>query len=280
MNIRHFIGLSVLPFLCALAAACSDDESTIVPTPEPRNGQIAQIRIESGETTRLLDFLYDDAGRVTQQITTTAPNRSRAGGEAELSTAIVRYSYADGRIGIAPSSGGELSLVLDAEGKAVRVEPDEGTAIDYTYNTGGYYYEEPSTDAWCDYEYLFSGNRCNLARITAYGAQSLLGTSETERSAVFEYGNAANDANLDLSYLLSREVQSERLRLTDAPLFGWCGPRDSNLPATLRIEHPRSGSTEEYTFGYESDAEGRVVRMDALRNNTSEHIRYTITYSR
>lgn len=278
MKIRSIL----LPaLLCAwgLSGACSDDESTIVvPAPETASGRIAQIRIESGTSIRLMDFLYDDAERVTQQIVTSAPNTG-ASDDTELTTAIIRYDYGEGRIEETPSSGPSRTLVLNDRGAVGRVESTDGTSTEFTYNANGLYYEEPSTEAWCQYEYLLSGERCNLARITAFGAENLLGSSERQRIITFEYGEQANDANLDLSYLLSRDVQSERLRLTDAALFGWCGMRDSNLPERYLIEYPSTGTLEEYTITYELDARKRVARINVLRNNTSEHTLYTMTYA-
>lgn len=257
----------------AVFASCSDDESSIrQPEPDPADAPICQIRIERGTDIRLLDFTYDEYLRVNQLIET------RANG-SDISTAIYRYSYPSGRIEIEQSNGYRYGIALNSEGYAVHGESSDGTVVSYTYNSNGYYYEQPSDAAWANYEYLLSGSRCNLAHITQYGAKNSIGASEKLSETSFTPGEQLNDANLNLAYLVTRDVQSATLQQGDAMLFGWVGHRDTNLPAAYTHVELRTGASVAYTFSYDTDAMGRIVRIDAEQADSEEHTIYTINYS-
>lgn len=263
----HRLHLLAALLSSSLLFSCSDDESSIrQPAPQTIDA-IYQIRIERGNEIHLLDFTYDDQQRISQRIETYTDGN-------DISTSIYRYSYPTGRIEIEQSNGTRYGLALNSEGYVTQVESSTGAIVTYTYNTNGYYYEEPSDEAWTNYEYLLSGSRCNLARLTQYGARSVTPLSET----VITPGEELNDANLNLTYLITRDVQSTRLLESDAMLFGWAGRCDSNLPANYRYEESQTGAVVSYSFTYDLDTAGRVVRIDALQAGSEEHTIYTISY--
>lgn len=267
----HRLNLLAALLCGSLLSSCSDDESSIrQPAPQPVDA-IYQIRIERDNEIRLLDFTYDDQQRISQQIETRTDGN-------DIATSICRYSYPTGRIEIEQSNGTRYGLALNGEGYVAQVESSNGAVVAYTYNTNGYYYEEPSDEAWTNYEYLLSGSRCNLARLTQYGAKNSIGSAATLSETVITSSELSNNANLNLAYLITRDIQSERLRESDAMFFGWAGRCDSNLPAGYRYEESRTGAVVAYSFTYNLDTAGRIVQIDAQLADSEEHTIYTINY--
>ena len=271
MHTLRTIGWNGILCGIALLTACSDDESTIRQPETQNSNTICQIRIEHNDGIRLLDFTYDEWQRVSQQIETRAEG-------SDLATAIYRYTYPSGRIEIEQSNGKRLGLALNGEGYVAQVESSDGTLTAYTYNSNGFYYEKPSDAAWDNYEYLLSGSRCNLARITRYGAKNAIGTAAELAEVRFTPGELSNDANLNLAYLITRDVQSERLRESDAMLFGWAGRCESNLPTEYRYEEMQTGAVVTCTFTYTMDTTGRIAQIDARQADSNEVTSYKISY--
>ncbi len=262
---------SYLPFaalLCALLAGCSVKESTIS-QPEPAPQRISQIRTDdrSGDVS-ITTYLYDEQQRVKQTITT------HIGTDTEVSSTVCEFSYGNGRIDVRTSGGDELALLLNEAGYVREFVSGDRTLAAYHYNANGYYYEpEQDGGTWTEYRYLLAGDRCNLAAISKYVPTHGPDTPSLLLRSTFEYGDRANDANLNLSYLIMQDAHADN---TFPMLFGWGGKRDSNLPEVRKTENSREELTYRYT--YESDKEGNISRITEKTGTGTTAIVYTITY--
>lgn len=226
--------LPIAALACAVLTGCSVKESTIS-QPEPVSELISQIRTEqrSGDVA-ITTFFYDEQQRVKQQITTLVDT------DTQVSSSVREFVYGNGRIDIGTDNGEPLTLLLDEEGYARELVSGDRTLASYHYNANGYYYEPEQTEGrWSDYQYLLAGDRCNLAMIKKYGPGQSSVVPKLLLTTIFEYGDLANDANLNLSYLIAQESHGDN---TFPMLYGWGGKRDSDLPKMRRTEDSARGS--------------------------------------
>lgn len=273
---KKFLYVSLL---CLTAAGCSE-ESTVpapAPTPEPAAKSISEIRIEAGNNTELYTFFYDEHQRIQQQIIT----RSNDG--AGLSNEIYEYLYGAGRIDADETFRGQttrLSFLFDEAGYCVEALDTDQSYYTPQYNVNGYYYEGPAEGAWSEYEYRMVGDRCDLYKIArGYGSGNSTEPSAARYEAVFTYAAAANDTNLDLFYLLAKDLYPKHLQPGSPMLFGWMGKRNSRLPATVEVTRRETPDNPHsvYTYAYETDKEGYLSQItESVEGRTNRT--YRITY--
>lgn len=260
--------LPIAALACAVLTGCSVKESTIS-QPEPVSELISQIRTEqrSGDVA-ITTFFYDEQQRVKQQITTLVDT------DTQVSSSVWEFVYGNGRIDIGTDNGEPLTLLLDEEGYARELVSGDRTLASYHYNANGYYYEPEQTEGrWSDYQYLLAGDRCNLAMIKKYGPGQSSVVPKLLSTTIFEYGDLANDANLNLSYLIAQESHGDN---TFPMLYGWGGKRDSDLPKMRRTED--SAQEVEYRYTYETDDADRITRITEKDDTGATINTYTISY--
>lgn len=265
---KNSLYLSFAALLCATLSGCSVKESSIR-QPEPAPKLISQIRTDrqSGEVS-IMSFFYDDLRRVKQLIST------RIDTDTEVSSSVSEFTYGNGRIDIGTDDGAPFTILLNEAGYAQELVTGGQTTASYRYNANGYYYEtEQDGGRWSDYQYLLAGDRCNLAVIKKYGPTQSSAVPKLLSTTIFEYSDLANDANLNLSYLIIENSHSDN---TFPMLFGWGGKRDSNLPKMRRTEG--SAQETEYRYTYGTDEADRIIRITE-KNAAGETTNvYTITY--
>lgn len=265
---KNTLYLSFSALLCTILSGCSVKEST-VRQPEPAHKQISQIRIDkhSGDVS-IMTFLYDDQQRIRQQLAT------HIGTNTEVHSSIREFSYGNGRIDVGTDNGEPFTILLNEAGYARELISGDQSLVVYHYNTNGYYYE-PELDGgrWSDYQYLLAGDRCNLALIKKYGPTQSSVVPKMLLTTIFQYGDLPNDANLNLSYLITQESHSIN---TFPMLYGWGGKRDSNLPTLRKTED--SVHKTEYRYTFETDDANQITRITEKDDAGTTINVYTITY--
>lgn len=275
---KQLLYFSFVSLFCAASVGCSPDESTI-PQPERLPKLISEIRVESSNGVLLYNFMYDKQQRVRQQIITQSVG-------VNINTEICEYTYGSGRIDADRTLKGEkthITYLLNNQGYCATIVYDDQAQFTPKYNPNGYFYEDPTTGVWHEYEYHMVGDKCNLFKIKEYDVSG----SQIEQimyptlESIFEYGIQPNKANLDLFYPLMSAYYPSLLQAGMPMMFGWMGKRNSMMPVSQSTTHYYDSSSSStlttYTFAYKADADGYITQITkSLDNNIIET--YRITY--
>lgn len=237
---------------------------------------ISQIRTEHllGDVS-ISNFFYDDQQRLKQVLTTHIDT------DTEVVSNLCEFTYDNRQIEVGTSEGRAYTILLNEAGYVREITSDGKTAATYQYNESGYYFEpEMDGGGWTDYQYLLAGNRCNLAMIKRYEVSHSAETASLIFRSTFEYGELPNNANLNLSYLLLMNSHSYNTLLITPMLFDWGGKRDSNMPKVRNTWDYGVSPTAEinYTYDYETDGEGNIVRITEKAGSEQSIKTYSITY--
>lgn len=260
-------------FLCMMAAfcattmftACSDDDgndfegngegagnggSGVIVQPK----KVAKIiSYEDGLVEETYLFSYDSEGKLNKVITKY--------GSGEYANEYEKtYTYSSDKIII--KEGDEETVIQMKDGKAISYSEKEGTDYEYNYSftySGNYLYQVKSQEKHLqDGEWTLSSEGTDTytvknGNLSAVKSVWTEGKEQDVTNATIQYGNVANNANIDLGFICL-DMESE-----DLMMLCLLGTRYQNLPASL-------SSKDDEGWSYKADLsyevkEGYVTKI-------------------
>lgn len=232
--------------------------------------KVAKVSVlnDEGEVSETYLFNYDQEGRVSKIINQYGPG----GGYQEEKT----FSYGDNKITITEDD--EESVITLKDGKAVSYTEKDGNYEDtysFTYS-GNYLYQVENVEKhlsngnWSvDYE---SKTTYNVKNGNLSSVKNVWKEEEEEAETAtgfFQYGNVANNANIDLGFIC--------YDMDAAELHVLCvlGARYQNLPASMSSRD--GGWTYDVNYSYVVDKDNYVTKITMVSVEAGEGKSYRET---
>lgn len=211
------------------------------------------ISYEDGLVEETYLFSYDSEGKLNKVITKY--------GSGEYANEYEKtYTYSSDKIII--KEGDEESVIQMKDGKAISYSEKEGTDYEYNYSftySGNYLYQVKSQEKHLQNgEWILSSEGTDTytvknGNLSAVKSVWTEGKKQDVTNGTIQYGNVANNANIDLGFIC--------LDLGDEDLMMLCllGTRYQNLPASLSSQD-NEGWSYKANLSYEVK-EGYVTKI-------------------